>query len=409
MLEGLIKRGCYALYASRGVQFLLGLYAAFLAGRKWRRPGSRPTAGGSKHELANGGEIGRGRKAAVIWSRTHWNPDHPLHRCGTGRMQAEVFKNLQGLGFSTEFAGEEDRQYSREVLDADLIITVPAALPRIFRRINGVAAVFTCNTHVLVNNRRLIESSRKWGLSCEYFIKAPAQLKGYQQADYLLIAENDQGIGNFLSNGIRAEKIKRYRNCIDHEVWVPNGSRRSRFTFVFWGSFAGLRKGLPALVSAWKRWYAGQDAELHLFGMPTSVSDLVLNGVREGNPAAGLFAHLRTYPAQDPAIIEFLGSSQVGVFPTLEDAQPSTLLEMASCGLPIITTRESGVDFTPDFCRYVSRDSVEGLQEAFQYWYERRGHIEEYGLEARSYVQNNHNWKSFRERFNTIISEIMMN
>ena len=314
---------------------------------------------------------------------------------------------MQELGFAVEFAGIEDRQYSREVLDADLIITVSAVLPRIFRRINGTTAAFTCNTHVLVNNRRIIESSRKWRMPSEYFIMAPAQLKGYQQSDYLLIAENDLGIGNFLSNGIPIEKIKRYRNCIDSDVWVPSSSRRSKFTFVFWGSFVGLRKGLPALVAAWKEWYAGQDAELHLFGMPTSVSDLVFNGAREGNPVPGLFVHLRTYPAQDPAIIEFLGSSHVGVFPTLEDAQPSTLMEMASCGLPIITTRESGIDFTPDFCRYVSRDGVGELKEAFQYWYDRRGRLEDHGREARSYIQRHHIWKLHRERFSNIISEIL--
>lgn len=323
-------------------------------------------------------------------------------------MQQEVFACLQGIGFDVEFAGEEDKKYSKRITEADLIIAVPSALTRIGKNAGGITALFTCNTHILVRTDRLIESSRKWHLPCEYYPWVPMTMKAYNQADYLLIAENDQGIENFVRNGVRREKIKRYNNCVDEDIWIPSDSKKEVFTFVFWASATGIRKGLPVLVAAWQQWYRDQNAELHIFGMPTRTTDIMLKGLRRGNPNPGLHLHLDTYPSQDPKIIEFLGASHVGVYPTLEDAQPSSLLEMASCGLAIITTRESGVEFSEDFCKYVSIDSVGELTSAFQYWYEKRYQIDNIGNKARLFIQQNHTWNKLDKRFREIICEIMI-
>jgi glycosyltransferase involved in cell wall biosynthesis len=240
-----------------------------------------------------------------------------------------------------------------------------------------------------------------------YYFHVPTYLKAYNQADYLLIAENDQGINNFIANGIPKNKIKRYNNFCDDEVWLPGLSRREKFTFVLWGSGLGIRKGLPALYEAWKGWFRGQEAEMHIFGIPTQTTDCMFKGLRHGSPTPGLFLHLDLYPAQDPRIIKFLGEAHVGVYPTLEDAQPSSLLEMASCALPIITTRESGVDFTEDFCRYVAADSVDDLQESMDYWFERREEIDTAGKRARMFIRNNHTKELLHKRFKQIIYEIL--
>ena len=141
--------------------------------------------------------------------------------------------------------------------------------------------------------------------------------------------------------------------------------------------------------------------------MPTPTSDVMFKGLRQGSPYSGLYINLKDYPAQDPGIIEFLGKSPVGVFPTLEDAQPSSLLEMASCGLPIITTRESGVDFNEVFCKYISADHVPDLVDGFQYWYEKRGQLDDAGKKARSFVKKNHAWPDLHKRFRQIIYEMM--
>jgi glycosyltransferase involved in cell wall biosynthesis len=80
---------------------------------------------------------------------------------------------------------------------------------------------------------------------------------------------------------------------------------------------------------------------------------------------------------------------------------------MSSCGLPVITTVESGVEFTRDFCRYVAADSVEDITEALDYWYSRRNSVAEDGQRAREFIIANHSWPHFRKRFSAILREVM--
>ena len=171
-----------------------------------------------------------------------------------------------------------------------------------------------------------------------------------------------------------------------------------------WASYIGLRKGLPALVEAWKKWFTNQNAALYIIGMPTVTSDIIFNNKRQGEVFPGLFLDLDIHPAQDPRKIEFIGSASVGVLPTLEDAQPSSLLEMASCGLPIITTVESGVEFEDTFCKYIDTDNSTEIVDALQYWYEKKGSIIKYGEIAREFILRNHTWESLHFRFSEILS-----
>lgn len=413
MIKEIIKKIILRIYPNRCIQTLLNIYVKVLKRQQW--PG-RHLKTPYKGIIGNNrleDPFARGMSAALIFSRTWQDPEHSHHKIGSGRMQQEVFACLNQVGFTAEFAGAEDRVYSDQLLNSDLLIVLITALPKIFNRIkkNALTAIFTCNTYAPVALKRLLESMQRWRLPFEgfadYYIKIPTYIKAYNQADYLLIAENEQGINNFLANGIPAGKIKRYNNFCDDDVWVPGRRRREKFTFVVWASGLGIRKGLPALTAAWKEWFRGQAAELHIFGVPTPTTDRMFKGLKEGSPAPGLFLHLDLIPAQDPRIIKFLGASHVGVYPTLEDAQPSSLLEMASCGLPIITTRESGVDFHADFCRYVAPDSVVELQEALQYWYERRAEIDEAGKKSRLFIKKHHTKEVLHKRFREIIYEIM--
>jgi glycosyltransferase involved in cell wall biosynthesis len=405
----LVRRIAYALYPSVFVQVLQKLFVEWFLNnvqkRQVVRTGELPRRrfDGARYQ----GDV-NGLTASLIFSRTHWDPNHIHHRVGSGRMQQEIIACLQSMGIDTEFAGDEDKTFSRRITDADLVVTLPSALTRIAERVRGVTVVLPCNTHVLVRTARLVESSRKWHLPSEYYPWVPMYLRAYDQADYLLVAENDEGIENFAGHGIGGQKIKRYNNCIDQDVWKAASSRRNAFTFVFWASYAGLRKGIPALAGAWQEWFTDQDAELHIYGMPTPATEVMFNGSKQGSPIPGLHLHLGVFPAQDPGIIDFLGSSHVGILPTLEDAQPASLLEMASCGLPIITTREAGVEFSEDFCRYVSADSVEELARAFQYWYARKERTEDAGMKARAFILQHHTWDHFHQRFSRIVREILV-
>jgi glycosyltransferase involved in cell wall biosynthesis len=344
--------------------------------------------------------------AAVIFSRFFWE-NKEWQNIGSGRMQKELMQCLNELGYTTSFAGHEDGFYTKEIWKADIIITLATGLYKLPRKLRGITCLYTCNTHVVVKNQRLLKSSKKWGLIPENTADENIFLEAYERADYLLIAENDAGINNFLSQGISKEKIFRYNNAVDNDIWVPNNQKQKKITFVCWASELGLRKGLPVLIEAWKKWYNGQDAELFIVGMPTKSTAYYFGDLKQGEASPGLFVHLEIFPTWHKPLVEFIGSCHVAVFPTLEDAQPSSLLEMTSCGLPVITTHESGVDFDEDFCYYVNLNDADSLKDGFEYWYFRKESLNEYGKIAREFIIKNHSWGYFRETMKGNILQIM--
>ena len=347
--------------------------------------------------------------ATLIWARSFWeSPD--LRTSGAGRMPQDAFRCLQEVGFDTRFVGQDARRYPPEVIDSDLVVAHIPGLMRLPWRCLGTTLLYTANTHVSVKNRRLRDSARRWGLAYEgSLIDEWLYKTAYEVADYLLIAENDRGIQNFLDHGVSENKIRRYNNCVDGDIWVPNPEKRRRFSFVCYSSAHGLRKGMPALAAAWRKWYSGQDAELHLVGMPAPEFRTLFSMANNGEDIPGLVLELGRFPGQYRPIIELVGSCHVGVLPTLEDAQPGTLLEMASCGLPVITTIESGVDFSTDFCKYVEADNPDSIVEALEYWYQNRTVATDCGQLARNFVLAHHNWQIFRHRFKEIIWEVTDN
>lgn len=350
------------------------------------------------------------KTSALIFSRHHWeNADR--QNVGSGRMQRKAFECLQEIGLHPKFAGQDDKQYPIEVTSADVIVSLAPGLIKLPIRNTSLKLLYTCNTHVSEKIRRLRLSSRKWQLGCEEWPNEVVYKAAYQLADYLLIAENDQGINNFIKHGVPLEKIRRYNNAVDDNVWVPNQRKQNKFTFVCWSTH-GLRKGLPVLVDAWQRWYHGQKAELHLLGIPTIIAKKLFQrnkDVIKGEYRPGLQLNLQEVPSWHKPVIDFIGSCHVAVYPTLEDAQPSALLEAASCGLPIVTTIESGVNFTDDFCLYVKADDSEALAGAFEYWYQNQNDIQARGHIAREYILANHTWNHFERRFKEILEEVTEN
>lgn len=345
------------------------------------------------------------KNAAVIFARYFQeNPKYTV--VGSGRMQTELVRIIQGNGYDVEFAGQEDNFYSQRTLRSDIIVTLSLGLIKLPKNTPGLKLLYTCNTHVKERLKRLKATSDKWDIPIDENSSEEIFLDAYDKADFLLIAENDEGIANFVKHGINPAKIKRYHNCCDVDIWTPSQQKRKTFTFVCWSSSFGLRKGLPSLIKAWEQWHEGQKAELHLIGMPTKTSDLLLRGKRKGEVKPGLFLHLDSYPAQYQPVIDFISRSHVAVYPTLEDAMPSALQEMTSCGLPVITTKESGFEFTDDFCYYVQPDNPESIAHGFDYWYNKRRHLAEYGVLARQYMLKNHSWSHFRARFAAIIKEV---
>lgn len=351
------------------------------------------------------GRVRAPRTAALIFSRFFWE-DESLWPVGSGRMQREAYEGLRAAGYTTTFAGQEDRMYSRGVLDANLIVSLAPGLAKLPGSVRGIKLLYTCNTHVLERVSRQRATALKWHLPLDEDLAPKVHLAAYAAADYFLIAENEAGIRNFERHGIPPDRIYRYNNCVDTDVWAPAAQKRPIFTFVCWASSLGLRKGLPSLVKAWETWFSGQDAQLILVGEGSRTSDRLFDGRRGGLGRPGLALHLGGFRPHDPDAVELVRTAHAAVYPTLDDAQPTAVQEMVACGLPVITTVEAGFDFPAEFCTYVTADDPASIARAFDEWFARRNCLAPFGAKARAFMLEHHQWRHFRQRFAAILEDV---
>jgi glycosyltransferase involved in cell wall biosynthesis len=334
--------------------------------------------------------------AAVIYSRYHAQ-DPNQKDCGAGLIQQHLIKVCEDLGYTTYFAGQEDSHYPEEITNADIIFAIPLAMARLSNYdVQGTKYLIANNTHYKVKNARMMESAKKWGLQPQGMSDPAIFQKAYDFSDYILVGENFAGRKNFIGNGIDAEKILYWPNAVDPNVWRFGHEKNERLTFVCYSSELSLRKGIPALVTAWKQYVKeNPDADLVMIGAPSEATFMVSDKKPEDN----IYLYASLYKAQDPNIIQIIQESHVGVLATLEDAQCASILEMASCGLPLISTRESGHNFTDNFCEYVDADSVGSILSALRYYgdlyKDYPGVLQDKGYMARQFVLSYHTWSNF--------------
>lgn len=350
------------------------------------------------------------KTASVVYSRYH--KDSIIHgNIAASRIQDNFILALRELGFDeVYFAGQEDGSYSDDILKSNVIITTPLGTYKIKPKLSNKTKLYTIanNTHYAVKNKRMSQSAEKWEVPLEGTSDPEIFEFAYRQCDYLLVGENKHGIQNFIENGIPRDKIFKWNNGVD-SFWCPTSKKNTdTFDFIYWTADAGLRKGLPSLVEGWKKWYNGQKSRLLIFGMRSLVTSKYLgnNTVIDGH-VPGIYGRIETFSGQNRFIRDMLSQSHVLIFPTLEDAEPATVLEGASCGLPIITTIESGFDFPSYIADIVEADNPDSIADSFENWYNRGTyHAEILGEECViPYIKENYSWDNARRIIRDIIEQ----
>lgn len=358
-------------------------------------------------ETEKGRSGSKKEKVLFIFSRFHADKKNIYHKAGSGLTQVKILEVLEDLGYDVYFGGQEDWWYPQNYIrEAKAIIYIAPALPKFIKHHpTGKLILFANNSHVLVRNQRMRDSAKKWNLPVESLGPENYFLPAYQTSDYVMFSGNENCTKTFLENGVPREKIIHWSNSTDSEIFKPAQEKFQQFTFVHWSSEIGLRKGLPALLAAWKKW-DNSKARLVLIGMVTKkvgtrllfkrswrgkqIPNLPLNVV--------LYASKKGYPAQDTFVRETLSKSHVGVFPTLEDGQPSVVIEMSASGLPLIITEESGYELDPSWSYKVKRDDVDSLVKAFEAAYT-DPQLAQKSSNARQFTIDHHGSTQFKESF----------
>jgi len=211
-------------------------------------------------------------------------------------------------------------------------------------------------------------------------------LEEYDLAD-LLVVLSETAAETFRVQGFPEEKLFYLPRGVDVERFRP-GTRPSLFRAVFSGALIE-RKGIHHLLEAWHRLNLSK-AELWLVGSVHNEAKPHLKKFWRDNIRVVGFA-------QHPE--KYLSQSTIHVFPSQCEGSAKVTYEAAACGLPQITTRESG-DVVVDGVEgiIIPSTNVGALTDAIRHLYDHPEIVERMSTAARRRVVENFTWDHFRER-----------
>ena len=212
-------------------------------------------------------------------------------------------------------------------------------------------------------------------------------LEEYNLADLLLVL-SEKAEETFLAAGIPKEKLFRHQRGVDVERFTPAAKPPKIFRAVFIGALI-QRKGVHHLLEAWNRLNL-PDAELVLAG---AIHDEIRPALREHANASV------KVPGFVSRVEEIYQSAAVHVFPSSCEGSAKATYEAAACGLPQITTRESG-DVVIDGVNgmIVPPDDPDALAGAIEKLYHDRDLCAQMGVAGRQRMVEHFTWKHFHAR-----------
>ncbi len=191
----------------------------------------------------------------------------------------------------------------------------------------------------------------------------------------------------FLDSGIPEHRLHYTGRGVDPARYSP-GDPPDKFRFIFVGALI-RRKGVHLLLQAWKK-LALRDAELVLVGEPHPEIR------RDLDAAAGPSLIVTGFA---PDVPKLLREASALVFPSECEGFAKVTLEAAACGLPLITTRESGDAILDGVTgRLIPPNDAGALAAAMEEAFQNRDRFAAMGRAARAHVTAHFTWDHFRAR-----------
>ena len=210
-------------------------------------------------------------------------------------------------------------------------------------------------------------------------------LEEYELADLIFVL-SECAKQSFLNAGISEEKLFPISRGVDVEKFTPAAAPPPIFRAIFIGALI-KRKGVHLLLEAWRKLNL-KNAELLLVGY---LHDEMKPFVREfADDSVKLVGFSKNTP-------ELLRSASAHVFPSFKEGCAKVTLEAAACGLPQITTRESG-DVVVDGLNGIIVPARDGdaLTAAIERLYGDPDLRARMGAAARQRAVENFTWDHFR-------------
>lgn len=209
-------------------------------------------------------------------------------------------------------------------------------------------------------------------------------LEELSECDYITVP-SEFAAESMVRGGVDRKKLLLIPFGVNVDKYRPVVKADKTFRVLFMGQVS-IRKGIPYLLAAWDGLKL-KDAELAIVGAAFPDTKGILEKY-SGNPTVKFYGHIR-----DP--VKMFQSSSIFVFPSIEEGSALVNYEAMACGLPVVTTGNSGS---------VVRDGVDGyvipirdtaaIREKIETLYADRGKREMMGASARARIEK-YTWHNY--------------
>ena len=215
----------------------------------------------------------------------------------------------------------------------------------------------------------------------------PWRIKEEYDRATVILTRSTYATETFLKEGFAPERIFQTDDGADIVRFQP-GEPPPVFRALFVGALI-KRKGVHLLLEAWHR-LGFKNAELVLVGFVHEEMEPYLKRFGGGNVRV---------VGKTPRVEDFYRAATVHVFPSLCEGCAKTTCEAAACGLPQITTRESG-DVVLDGVNglTVPCNDLDALCAALQRLYDHPEQLGPMRVAARARALEHFTWEAYRAR-----------
>jgi glycosyltransferase involved in cell wall biosynthesis len=231
-------------------------------------------------------------------------------------------------------------------------------------------------------------ATRGWqGVKNRMLVTRQQVIEEYDLADLILVL-SEKAAETFLAAGIPREKLFRHQRGVDVKRFTPAPAPPEIFRAVFVGALI-KRKGVHHLIDVWRR-LALRDAELVLVGTAhDEIAPWLENAAAANIRVAGFVGRVE----------DCYREAAVHIFPSECEGSAKATYEAAACGLPQITTRESG-DIVQDGVNgiLIEPNDPDALAAAIERLYRDRDLCARLGAAGRRRVEENFTWEHFGAR-----------
>ena len=261
-----------------------------------------------------------------------------------------------------------------------------------------VTIVERSSSHILTQMELIKEEYKTYGIKRkpELSVVIERCLKEYEVADYISVPSQFV-YDSFLRRGFNREKLILIPLGVDTERYRPGEKKDKVFRVLFMGQIS-LRKGVQYLLKAFSELKL-KNSELFLVGGIGKDFKKIFKEYRER-------IKLKHIPWSN-GLGDICRQSSVFVFPSIEEGSALVNYIAMACGLPVITTFNSGspVRDGEDGFLVPIRD-VQGLKEKILYFYENPRAIEAMGTNARDEIEH-YTWERYGEELIKVYERIV--